>query len=109
MDLERAIEFIVDQQAKMAAEQAKAAEAHRRLEEQQAKSSEKHDREMAQIRGMLSRAVRLAVQEARNERRRRRQVEEDVKRLNAAQEATAESLRSFIDSLRRGTNGSSHQ
>ena len=79
MDLERAIEFILDQQAKVAVEQAKAAEAHKRFEdhlarlaEQQVKSSERHEREIAAINHTLRRAIRLGVQEARAERKRRR-------------------------------------
>jgi len=46
----------------------------------------------------LDRAVRLAVHEARTERRKRREVEQGVQELR-------ETLKAFIDSLRKGGNG----
>src|SRR5437763_273232 len=98
MDLERAIELSLD-------EQAKAAEAHRKLEEQQAKSSEKHGREMGQIRGMLSRAVKLGVQEARAERKRRQKIEEDVAELRASQALTEQKRSEERRAGQGGTKG----
>jgi hypothetical protein len=134
MDIERAIEFILDQQAK-------AAEAHRRLEEQlaeaqaryeerqakaeerQAKAEERqakaeelqvnasarHDREMDRIDSMLRRAVRLGIQEARAERKKRQEMDrrwdEKMTQLAAAQLITEEKLQNFIASQGRSTNG----
>lgn len=102
MDIEETMEFILQQQANMAVQQATAAE--------------RHDREMGEIRqGLdrvnrrLDRAVRLAVREARAERVRRQELDarltashaalqEEVVKLAAAQ-------RAFIDSMKRGGNG----
>jgi hypothetical protein len=57
----------------------------------------------------LDRAVRLAVQEARAERARRRKAnaefDEKMTQLAAAQLVTDEKLQGLIDSLRRGGNG----
>lgn len=60
----------------------------------------------------LDRAVRLAVREARNERSKRRELDEKLTQLAAAQVVTEEkmqslqaSMQAFIDSLRRGGNG----
>jgi hypothetical protein len=115
MDLDRTIEFILDQQVKMAVEQAKAAEAHRRFEEQHARTeeilaqmAEQHERDFAEINQILRRAARLGVQEARAERKRRQKVAQEVAELRTAQALTHEKMQSFIDSLRRGTNGGSH-
>ncbi len=49
----------------------------------------------------LRRAVRLGVQEARAERKRRREADE---RLAAGQEALQKSLQSFIDSMKHPRN-----
>jgi hypothetical protein len=67
---------------------------------------EEHDRDIRAIRQMLRHAVRLAVQEARAERRSRKELDDTITQLSAAQLVTGEKLQSFIDSLRRGTNGS---
>jgi hypothetical protein len=81
MDVERTIEFLLHQQARFDAQQAEfRADFEVRMKEFDARekqASERHDREMAQIRAELRRGVRLAVQEARHERRRRK--EEDAK------------------------------
>jgi hypothetical protein len=137
MDIERAIEFILDQQAK-------AAEAHRKLEEQlgrwderqarwderqarwderqargderqarweeqQALSAETHDREVAQIRGILRRAIVAGVREARAARKRHEELDLKITQLAAAQLITEEELQKLIASQRRSTNGGSPQ
>jgi len=56
-------------------------------------------------RAELRRAFLLGVQEARNERRRRHELDEKITQLAAAQLVTEETLRRFIESLRRGGNG----
>ena len=62
MDIEKTMEFIVEHQAHFAA----------MLEQSKVQAEEhlaKHDRQIAQINEILRRAVRLAVQEARAERK----------------------------------------
>jgi hypothetical protein len=113
MDVEKTIEFILEQQANVAVHQAKAAE-------EMAKFSaglERLDRR-------LDRAVKLGIREARHERKRHQELtasqaamdarltaaqstlDEKLTQLAAAQLLTEESLRAFIDSMRRGGNGS---
>jgi hypothetical protein len=110
MDVEKTMEFILEQSAHTAAmlDQAKA-----RADEHLAR----HDRQIAQINEILRRAVRLAVQEARAERKRRREADEhlDLKmdQLASSQLLTEEKLRllgdkidNFVDDMRRrGGNG----
>jgi ribosomal protein S7 len=83
MDVEKTMEFILEQLAQVTALQAKT------------------DRR-------LDRAVRLAVQEARQERKRRREMDErldeKLTQLASAQLITEERLRRLIDS-QLGTNG----
>jgi hypothetical protein len=119
MDFERAIEFILEQQARLVELQTEA-------EKRQAKAAARHDREIAQIREELRRGIRLAVEDARAERVRRQAVAREVKELRAAQkamdeavratqkevqatqkeaQATQAELRNFIKSLGRGSNG----
>jgi len=88
-------------------------------EERQAAAEERHNREMGEIRGVLRHAVALSVREARNERKRRRELDEKITQLAASQLVTEEQLRelketvrqlsvtwdAFIESLRRGGNG----
>jgi hypothetical protein len=139
MDIERAIEFILDQQAKTAEEFTKVAqildgvtekldgvtekldgvtetldgvtETLDRLAEQQVQSEEKHNREIAATDGMLRRAIKLAIREARAERKRRQEMDarldEKITQLAAAQLITEEKLQNFISSLGRSTNGGS--
>ena len=102
--IENGMQFLLEQQAR--------AEARREAD------AAKHKAEMDEIRAILGRAIRLGVQEVRNERRKRREGDErlrqgldelsqKMKELAAAQEVTAQSLQAFIDSLRRGGNGHS--
>ena len=88
-------------------------------EERQSAAEERHDREMEDIRregrafrGDLRRAVALGVREARNERRRRQELDDKITQLAAAQLITEEKLQhlsgtvdAFIDSMRKGANG----
>jgi hypothetical protein len=97
-------------------------EAHARHEIAHAR----HDREMRQIRDNLRRWTVLGVKEARNQRKRVREidesitrlaaaqlvteekqqrVDESITRLAAAQLVTEEKLQRFILSLKRGPNG----
>ena len=98
MDVEKTIEFILEQQAHVAVQEVRFHEDLRRIDRR------------------LDRAVRLAVREARNERKRRQEldakvtasqarVDEAFAKLAEAQRATQANLDAFIDSLRRGGNG----
>jgi len=57
------------------------------------------------MRADLRRAFALGVQEARNQRRRSRELDEKITQLAAAQLITEEKLQAFLDSMRRGGNG----
>ena len=65
----------------------------------------RHDREMRQIKDNLRRWTALGVAEARNQRKRVREIDESITRLAAAQLVTEEKLQRFISSLERGRNG----
>src|SRR5579862_8577941 len=89
----------------------------------QADAEERHEREMEEIRkegvatrAELRRAIRLGIQEARSQRRRRHELDEKlaqsaaaldekITQLAAAQLVTEEKLQRFINSLHRGGNG----
>src|SRR5438477_52227 len=71
-----------------------------------------HDREMTEIRQILRSAVRIGVREARNERQKRRELDEKITQLASAQLLSQEELRdlkatvrTFIESMHRGGNG----
>jgi hypothetical protein len=96
MDVEKTIEFILGQSAHTAA----------MLEQAKVQADEhlaRHDRQIAQINEILRRAVRLAVQEARADRRRRREADErfDLRmdQLASAQLLTEEILQKLGDKL----------
>ena len=113
MDVEKTIEFILEQQAHAAATQAKLAEDLARLEESFARLDEsfaRREKLADRTDRRLDRAIRLAVREARNERQRRQELDA---RLTAAQarhderlDKLAENVNAFIESMRRGGNGS---
>lgn len=97
MDVEKTMEFILEQLAQVAVLQAKAEERQNRTDRR------------------LSRAIRLAVEEASRERARRRELderlershaemEEAMTRLAAAQLVTEEKLQRFLEG-RTGSNG----
>ena len=87
--------------------------------ERLARQAEKSDRENTALNQTLRRAIRMAVTEARNERRRRQTLDEYITKLAAAQLITEEKVQrtdenlarleqtvsQFIDSMRRGGNG----
>ena len=84
MDVQKTMEFILEQQAHTAALQ------------------EEAQIEMREIRATLRRAIRLAVQEARHERQRRREVDAQCKARSDEFEAR---LNRLIEALRSGRNG----
>ncbi|SPE34116.1 hypothetical protein SBA6_330011 [Candidatus Sulfopaludibacter sp. SbA6] len=87
MDVEKTMEFILDQLAQTAALQA---QAEVKAEERAAR----HDREIQRIDNRLDRAIKLGVRELRNERRRRQEMDarwdEKMTQLAAAQLLTEE-------------------
>src|SRR5215472_872993 len=83
------MEFILEQQAQMAVQQAQA-------EERAREGEERHNREMARIERILRRAIALGVQEARNQRKRRQDLEARTDNLEAQyQKMDAESKARF--------------
>jgi hypothetical protein len=92
---------------------------HADAEQRQSAAEERHDREMEDIRregrafrSDLRRAFAMGVREARNERKRRQELDEKITQLAAAQLITEEKLQNlsgtvnaFINSVRNGGNG----
>jgi hypothetical protein len=96
------MEFLLEQQAASQARfDAQMAQIGTKLE-QVADNQTRGDKEIGLIRQELRRAVRLAVQEARAERKRRREGDEKLAASHAALEA---SMKAYFDSLKRGQNG----
>jgi hypothetical protein len=111
MDVERTMEFILEQLAHVAVLQAKAEERQTQSEERQARAEErqaKAEERQERMDRRLSRGIRLAVEEARRERARHRELEDRMEqaitRLAAAQLVTEEKLQRFLE-WRNGTNG----
>jgi hypothetical protein len=81
-------------------------------------AEERHDREMADLRATLRQAVLLGIREARQERGKRRELEEKIAQIAAAQTAadekisqlaaaqlvTEEKLQRFLESRRNNGN-----
>ncbi|MBV8732784.1 MAG: hypothetical protein JO336_23480 [Acidobacteriia bacterium] len=95
MDVEKTMEFILEQLAQVATLQAKAEERQAKAQEQQAKL------EVLQRRTdeRLTRAIRLAVWEARQERKKRQELDDYITKLSAAQLVTEEKLDDAITKL----------
>ena len=105
MDVEKTIEFILDQQARFEVLHQKSEEARRLTGEMHAKTE-----------ATLRRAIALSVREARTERHRRRRLAEEfdlkMTQLAAAQlvteerfQALGDKLDKLTDALRHGKNG----
>ena len=63
------------------------------------------DERFAAMERNLRRAFSLGVREARRERRWRREIDENITWLSAAQLVTEEKFQGLLDALRRGENG----
>ena len=111
MDLERAMEFMLEQQAQMQTQQAKFQdqqvkfdERHAKLQEQQATFQENlvaHDERLAK-------AERLLIRGAETLASHREAIQETDRRITAlvlSQEELRASLKAFIDSIRKSGNG----
>ena len=104
MDIEKAISFLLEQQA---ASQARFDARIDQLTEFQMNAERRHTVEMADIRLDLKRAIQAGVVEARDERKRRHEMHEELSRaqhamyeeLSTAQKMTEEKLQRLIDSL----------
>ena len=87
MDVEKTMEFLLEQQAHFNENLA-------RLTRYQIDAGERHDREMAALRAELRRGVHLSIEEARQERQRRHALAE-------AQRVTEEKLNALIEIVDR--------
>ena len=112
MDIERTMQFIVEQLAALTAREEKwreeAEERQKRIEERQdqltewqLQAEERHDKEMGEIRAELRRAIRFSVEEHKRERVRRHELEADMK---AGMDELRKSLQRFLD-----RSGNGHQ
>ena len=63
------------------------------------------DERFAAMEQKLRRILVIGVREARRERRLRRELDENITRLSAAQLVTEEKFQGLLDALRRGENG----
>ena len=109
MDVERTIEFILQQQAKAevrAERQEARAERHEarmeRLEARAALAEAKAERQMTAIRKLIQTGMRMIV---KNEEL-IKATPAELRELSAAQRVTETKLQGLIDSLRRSRNGS---
>ena len=68
--------------------------------------TEENARGLGAMNQLLRRAIAAAVGEARNERLKRDELDDKITKLSSAQLITPHKLQRFIDSLRRGGNGS---
>ena len=105
MDVQKTIEFILEQQAHIAVIQAQA-------EEQAKERAAKHAAEIARLDQRLRRAIRLAVQEARHERKLRREMDArfDLKmdQIAAAHLLTEETVKRLSEKIDRFVDASLH-
>jgi hypothetical protein len=114
MNIDERLEALVQTVELMAAMQKHAGEEYEerqlRMDERLIEIDERHAAAIADIRNQLNRAVRLSIQEARNERRRRHELEEQERkhrqeldaRLTKRHEELQELLKAFLE---RGGNG----
>ncbi len=113
MDVERTIEFILQQQAKAEARAEATAERDRaraeriearaeRYEAKQAQAEAKAERQMAAIRKLIQTGMRMIV---KNEEL-VKATQAELRELAAVQKVTETKLQGLIDALRRGRNGS---
>ena len=105
MDVERTIEFILQQQAKAEARaaqmEARAEERAAQYEARAAKAEAKAERQMSAIRKLIQTGMKLIV---KNEEM-IKATQAELRELAAAQKVTEIKLQGFIASMRRGRNG----
>ena len=107
------MEFILQQQpkaeAEMAAMREHQAETEAKIEARQAKAEAKAERQMVAIRKLIQTGMRMFVkneQLIKEVAAAQKATETELRGLAAAQKVTESKLQGFIDSLRRGRNGS---
>ena len=101
MDVEKTIEFLLEQQAAYQARfEADSIEFRERLRA----SEEKFNRQDERLGRRLERAARLSIEEHRRERVRRKELDARIEALAKAQEQTQKALDRFIESMERGRN-----
>jgi leucyl aminopeptidase (aminopeptidase T) len=116
MDIERTMQFIVENLASVTTRLDKMAERQSRMEERQSQldeeftkrilaSEERHDREMASIRAELRRGIRYSVEEHRRERVRRHELAARQEQHEKELEEFRKSFQNWLDWTRRGGNG----
>ena len=106
MDVERTIEFILQQQAKA---EFKAEARAERYEAKAALAEAKAERQMAAIRKLIQTGMRMIVKNEdlmKATQAKLRELAGAHKELAAAQKVTETKLQGLIDALRRGRNGS---
>jgi hypothetical protein len=106
MDVEKTIEFILQQQARFEAKAEARAERFEarmeRYEVNQAQAEAKAERQMAAIRKLIQTGMRMIV---KNEEL-VKATQAELRELAAVQKVTETKLQGLIDALRRGRNGS---
>lgn len=95
MDVEKTIEFILQQQARSEARA-------ERYEAKQAQAEAKAERQMAAIRKLIQTGMRMIV---KNEEL-VKATQAELRELAAAQKVTETKMQGLIDAMRRGRNGS---
>ena len=113
MDVEKTIEFLLEQQAayqaRFEADSIEFRERMRASEERLRASEEKFNRQDERLGRRLERAARLSIEEHRRERVRRKELDAEWKakfaELTEAQARTQKALDRFIESMERGRNG----
>jgi hypothetical protein len=102
MDVDRTIEFILQQQAKAETEMAAMRQQQAKAEARQAQAEVKAERQMAAIRKLIQTGMRMIV---KNEEL-VKVTQAELRELAAVQKVTETKLQGLIDALRRGRNGS---
>jgi len=101
MDVEKTMEFILQQQAKTDAQIAIVAERQAKAEDRQAKA----DKQIAAILKLIQTGMRMIVKQGESIKQLRVELSQSHKELADAQKVTEVKLQGLIDALRRGGNG----
>ena len=94
MNVEKTMEFILQQQAKAEVQMAHMREQQARYEKQHAEQHAKTDRQIAAIQKLIQVGMKMIVKQG-----------ESLKELADAQKVTERKLQGLIDALRRSGNG----
>jgi hypothetical protein len=94
MNVEKTMEFILQQQAKAEVQMAAMRAQQARYEKQQAEQHAKFDRKFATIQKLITTGMKMIVK-----------AEDNIRQLAAAQKVTETKLQSLIDLHRRSGNG----